>query len=222
MDDRKIRKGEWWVVILSSIVIGVLAFFSVIGRFYDIERGSQFMAGLSFVLSLPLMIADIPLYFIVSRSSDPESTAMGFGIILGFLSPLLVGLFWVGVFYLLTKLTIIVTKSSRLIVRLLPTLCIVIILILPYGYFLLGSNSVDACLSGKLNSQMPFTTLEGKNTMVTVGPDACFGNIMRQKLYVEHATKGDIIDFCMGLSSSKVVWGTSLSYRDYCMSKYGQ
>lgn len=217
-------KYDFWILTFLSLLIAVLTFFSVVGgNFYDLERGNTYVQFVNMLITLPLTILVVPLYYLLASGNtrDPEGAALGVGILVTLLSPVFALVFWFVIFYFLARLSTFLIKSKHSILKHLVSIFIVIAIVFPYAYFKLGANEVDACLSGSLNTEEMSGSAPGlmEAHLYTVGPDFCFNNILDKFTY--SPSSKEAISFCLGLSADKIVWGTSDSYRDYCMYELG-
>src|SRR3989344_2984425 len=220
--DRKFIVSDIWFIVILSTILAILTFYSATAQFYDLERGNAFASKTGIILITPLYMVSLPLYFFAEDSRDPYGAALGMGILIEFLSPVFAFIFWFIIFWLLAKFgKKFVFKKGNFFWKHALSFAIVLVIISPYVYYSFGSNEVDACLSGALNSEDVSGSVPGlmEARTYTVGPEFCFKNILDKFTY--SPLSKEAVNFCTGLSVDKIVWGTNESYKDYCIYAIG-
>ncbi|OHA41412.1 MAG: hypothetical protein A3H68_02190 [Candidatus Taylorbacteria bacterium RIFCSPLOWO2_02_FULL_46_40] len=215
--NHKLRKVDFILIAAMSVVLATLTFYSTAGYFYNIEQGDIFVRYANVVLRIPVIIAGYPLFWLLYSPASPEGSSLGAGILLTFLSPLFAFIFWFVLFLLLVRLSVRVTKSVRLLPKHVLSLVILFVLVIPYTYYQIGSNEINACLSGSLNYEWQSSN-RGK---VTIGPDSCFDDITDVKTRTNNPARA-FVEFCLDLPEDKIVYGTHSSFREYCIYTLGR
>lgn len=212
----RLTKIDLTVIIVMSLVLSALTFFSNEGYFFHLQRGNQLLRAISVVFYVPALIGLYPLVFLSRNSHDPEGAALGDAIFATFLSPVLAFLLWFIIFCILVRINVRFFRSKHFLARHATSLIIFAIIFSPYAYYMLGTNALNACLSGELS------TTEGH---LSWGPDDCFKTISENALGYANKDPKKSLSFCKRLSDTSLVVGDdpfyqrppSLSYRDFCL-----
>lgn len=210
-EENKLRKEDIILIVVMSGVLSFLTFFSNAAYFYDLEQGKTILRFTSFVFAAPYVIGLYPLIFLSRESHDPHGAALGAGIFATLLSPLIAFILWLCLFYLLAKAS---NKfSKRFTIKHGLSVVIFSVIAAPYAYYMLGTNAVEACLSGQLT----------RSEYVAIYPDVCFKRFSERALGHDVNTQV-VLNFCSRLSDSKPVAQTGslsqlsgLSHQDYCL-----
>jgi len=227
----KFKKSDIVIIIIFSLIVSASSlgvyYISESSVFFSVEHSSRWLQISGFILGFPglIMMYAFHLGGIDTNGGDDLASYL-WGI---FASPFLAFIFWFVVFYILAKTCSKISKRKGMIAKHSASLLVIILILFPYALYFFNTSTdmvADQCLSGELNYQMmsgSFGNTAPKE--FTVGPDYCFGDIAKAK---NLSTAQQQIDFCQGLSDTKVVgdqgkgggiynFPKGLSFRDYCL-----
>ncbi|MBI2888945.1 MAG: hypothetical protein HYY10_03415 [Candidatus Liptonbacteria bacterium] len=112
----KLTKSDKSLIAFTSFLIALLTFLSALGWEYKLYAGTPpdiwSTRFFGFILTIPLYIIS-PVYLLIKS----EGTALGAGILITFLSPVISFIFWFVSFYLLTNLVKHTFGTSKFLAR---------------------------------------------------------------------------------------------------------
>lgn len=142
--EKKLKKGDIIFIILLSLLMSVLTCFIMFGFLGGSEKNSSFSTQfLGDVIIFPSEVNHRIIEFFRPSGSDYESmgTALGNGLMAGFLSPVSAFVLWGLIFYFLTKINIIFFEAKNFGSRNFVSLLIFSVFFL--GYFLfMGMDTI--------------------------------------------------------------------------------
>ncbi len=88
------------------------------------------------------------------------------------------------------------------------------------------ARDVATCLSGSMTNKMLAQIKYGvasdpRDATLILDPDVCTGAILETMISKENPSSKEVINFCLNLSTDKLVRDTQTSYRDYCIYNVG-
>ena len=212
----RLTKIDIVIISLLGLVLSALTFFSNTGYFFHLERGNQLLGATGAIFSLPYLIGLYPLILLSKNSHDPYGAALGSAIFATYLSPLIMFVLCSCAFLVFTKVSVRFLRSRYFVARHGMSLVLFALISSPYAYYMVGTNAINACLSGKLTPQ----------EYSSIYPDHCFEIFSERTLGtdIRDVDSKTAVDFCKKLSDDKPVARTGdfsqlsgLSYQDYCL-----
>lgn len=216
-------KLPWADIVLifgMSVVLAILTFLSNAAYFYELERGGTLLHFLQYAFRTPYLIGLYPLIFLFSSQLDPDGSALGIAILATYLSPVVALLWWLCIFYVLTKISIKFSSGASFLARNGISLTLFALISLPYAYYLVGNNAINVCLGGELN--VTKYNLQWDTA-------SCFKSIAEREVGYGDVGSEKAVNFCKRLSDKKLVVETdselqysyprprNLTFQDYCL-----
>ena len=219
----KLIRADFAIIAILSVILSALTLLSNIGYFYYLEDGNKLLNFIKYTFIVPYIVVTYPLFLVLNTSLDSEGSALGSAMFGAFLSPLIAFILWPCLFYVLSKASNRLLKNKKNFLRHGISLILFTIIVVPYAYYMFGTNTMSACLSGKFNYIIhTSSSLTGD---FLVGPESCFKTISGKTLGYDNNDFKKALAYCEKLSDKKLVFKTDffyqkpegLSYQDYCL-----